>query len=68
MFSRARVKKLTAFFLLILSGVVFAEEAVDQEIIRNLDFFSQMDVIQNLELAKNLEAIKQMQADEDDDK
>ena len=48
-----RVKKLLFIFALFIS-VSFAAEAIDAEIIKNLDFYENMEVVQHLDMATHL--------------
>ncbi len=41
------------FFIAVFS---YAEETVDTDIVKNLDFFSQMDVVQNMQLVASLDS------------
>ncbi len=43
--------------MLTIGWFLFAAEDIDEEIIKNVQFFSQMDVIENLDLASNLETL-----------
>ena len=41
------------FFLVVFA---YAEETVDTDIVKNLDFFSQLDVVQNMQLVASLDS------------
>ena len=40
-----------------VSLVAIAEENIDGDIVKNLEFFSQMDVVQNMELLSQYEVL-----------
>ena len=40
-----------------MATFALAEEAIDSEIIKNFEFFSQMDMIQNMDLVTHLDVL-----------
>lgn len=50
-----RILKGLLRFSFLFAAVSFAADAIDAEIVKNLDFYMYMDVIQNLDLATHLD-------------
>ena len=49
--------------ILFFTALAFAADEIDAEIVKNLEFYEQMEVIQNLDLAKNYDVVQTVKTD-----